>query len=70
MSKSISVAAGTLPVDGQVALPQVKLARALGVSDRTIRNWDRAGLLVGRRVNGGVKLYAIEDARRLLSAGR
>lgn len=50
--------------DRRIAMTQVQAARALGVSDRTIRNWTKQGLICGKRV-GGVVLYAVEDLRRL-----
>jgi DNA-binding transcriptional MerR regulator len=50
----------------QIALPQMQAARAIGVTDRTLRRWEREGLIAGRRVRrGGVKLYAVEQLRAL-----
>lgn len=48
-----------------IALNQTQAARSLGVSDRTLRNWDKDGIVTGRKVGGGVKLYLVEDLRRL-----
>lgn len=50
----------------QIAMNQTKSAAAVGVTDRTIRNWEKRGLISGRRVGGGVKLYPIEDLRKLV----
>jgi hypothetical protein len=47
-----------------LAVPQVEAARLLGVTDRTIRNWDRAGVLVGRKVRG-VKLYPVAELKKV-----
>lgn len=49
----------------QIALPQTQAARAIGVTDRTLRNWERRGLIAGRRAAGGVKLYPVSELRRL-----
>lgn len=48
-------AAGFQPA-GPLAVTQIQAAKSLGVTDRTIRNWEKQGRLIGRRV-GGVKLY-------------
>lgn len=49
----------------RIAMTQTQLARAIGVTTQTIRNWEKRGLIVGTRPSGGVKLYAVEDGRRL-----
>jgi excisionase family DNA binding protein len=47
----------------------VDAARMLRVSDRTIRNWARRGILTPRRI-GGVVRYAREDVAKLLAKER
>ena len=49
-------------------LPQVKAAAHFGVTDRTLRNWEKRKWLTGTRV-GGVKLYARADLERLARKG-
>lgn len=46
-------------------LTQTAAARWLGVTDRTLRNWEAKGLIKGHSPAGGVKLYSIEDLKRL-----
>jgi hypothetical protein len=55
--------------EAPIALNQQDAARAIGVTDRTLRNWEARGLIAGRRVAGGVRLYAVEDLRRLAGGG-
>ena len=57
-----------LPPLSAIALPQHKAAKALGVSDRTIRNWERRGLIQGRRVGGKLRMYDVEALRALATA--
>jgi excisionase family DNA binding protein len=52
-----------------LAVTQVEAARMLRVSDRTIRNWARRGILTPRRI-GGVTRYAREDVVKLLAKER
>jgi DNA-binding transcriptional MerR regulator len=52
------------PVE-QIALPQTQLAKAIGVSTRTIHRWEKRGLLKGHRV-GGVKLYPVDKVKELV----
>lgn len=47
-----------------LALPQTKAAKAMGVTDRTLRNWEKAGLIVGTYC-GGVKLYPVSRLKEL-----
>lgn len=49
-----------------LAVTQVEAARRLTVTDRTIRNWERAGKITGKRV-GGLKMYLYADLKRLVS---
>jgi DNA-binding transcriptional MerR regulator len=51
----------------QLAMPQVQVAKAVGVSTRTIHRWEKRGILKGQRV-GGVKLYPVDKVKAL--AGR
>jgi DNA-binding transcriptional MerR regulator len=48
-----------------IAMNQTKAARAVGVTSQTIRNWEKRGLISGRRAANGVKLYAVEDLQKL-----
>jgi hypothetical protein len=48
----------------RLKLPQVKAAKALGVTDRTIRNWTKAKRLNPVRC-GGVLLYPIEELEQI-----
>lgn len=53
--------------ENTISLPQSKAAKALGITDRTLRNWEKAGLIEGHRPRpGGVKLYAIDKLRALV----
>lgn len=49
----------------QILMNQTKVAAACGVTTQTIRNWEKRGLIEGRRPAGGVKLYPVDDVRRL-----
>jgi predicted site-specific integrase-resolvase len=52
------------------AVSQTKAADLFGVSDRTIRRWEKDGLITGRRVKkGGKKFYPYEQLRRLVWDG-
>lgn len=48
-----------------IALTQTQVAKATGVTTQTVRNWEKRGLLSGRRACGGVKLYPVEQVRAL-----
>lgn len=48
-----------------ITLNQTDAAKAIGVTDRTLRNWERAKLITGRRAAKGVRLYAVEDLKKL-----
>lgn len=52
----------------QVAITQLKASLRYGVSDRTIRRWERQGLVAGTRT-GGHKLYSVSDLDRLVTSG-
>jgi DNA-binding transcriptional MerR regulator len=47
-----------------LAVTQVEAARRLTVSDRTIRRWEKKGLLTGTR-RQGVKLYPFARLKEL-----
>jgi hypothetical protein len=47
-------------------LTQVRAAKFFSVTDRTIRRWEKLGMLQGRRVRG-VKLYSIQELRELVN---
>lgn len=50
----------------QIAMPQVQVAKAVGVTVRTIQRWEKRGLLpTGHRV-GGVKLYPVDTVKALV----
>lgn len=51
----------------RIAVSQTEAARLIGVTDRTIRNWTKAGLLTGKRVRG-VRLYPVEQLKQLVGA--
>ena len=57
----------TTPDPKRISLNQTEAARALGVTDRTLRNWDRRGIIKGRRLGGRLVLYDVEELRRLMS---
>jgi len=44
--------------DEQQTIKQTDAAKRYGLSDRTIRRWEKAGLVQGKRVRG-VKLYPL-----------
>jgi excisionase family DNA binding protein len=49
-----------------VTINQIEASKRFGVSDRTIRRWERAGLIRGTRVRGrGVKLYAVDQLEQV-----
>jgi len=59
--------ATTIEVD-QIGMSQVQAAKSLGVCSRTLRRWEKRGLIRGRRVvPGGVKLYPISKLRELVT---
>lgn len=51
----------------QKTITQVDAAARYGVSDRTIRNWEKRGQIKGKRV-GGLKLYPVAQLDRLTGA--
>jgi DNA-binding transcriptional MerR regulator len=46
-------------------ITQVNAAERYGVSDRTIRRWEKAGWISGTRVRG-VKLYPVKKLEKLV----
>lgn len=48
---------------------QVEAARLFGVTDRTIRRWEKKGLIHGRRINGGAKHYPYAKLKALAEGG-
>jgi len=50
-----------------ISVKQVEAAKLIGVTDQTIRNWERQGKIKGTRV-GGAKLYPFADLKRLVGA--
>lgn len=53
-----------LDMSEQMTITQADASRRYGVSDRTIRRWDRAKLIEGKRVRG-VKLYPLKKMDEL-----
>lgn len=51
----------------QVTIKQVDAARRYGVSDRTLRRWEKKGLLTGTRVQG-TRFYQVAQIERLVGA--
>lgn len=49
----------------QQTIKQVEAAQRYGVTDRTIRNWEKRGRIVGKKI-GGVKLYPVEKLEQLV----
>lgn len=49
----------------QETISQARAAERYGVSDRTIRRWERAGLIHGTRVRG-LKLYVVRQIQQLV----
>ena len=41
------------------------VSQLLGVSESTVRNWDRAGVLLSKRTRSGVRIFRREDVERL-----
>lgn len=59
------------PTAKTLSLNQTQAAKAVGVSDRTFRRWERKGIVKGRRVQpGGVKLYGIGQLQALSEVSR
>jgi excisionase family DNA binding protein len=48
-----------------ISMNSEQAARALGVTDRTLRNWRRSGILKPTKV-GRKTLYNVEDLRNLV----
>jgi excisionase family DNA binding protein len=51
-----------------IGVNQTEAARLLGVTDRTLRNWERSGRLRAAKV-GRLRLYPVESLRRLVGEG-
>lgn len=64
MAESKSIFDGTL-----IALPQKAAAKALGIKQGTLLDWERAGKITGSRPGGKVVLYMVDDLRRLARTG-
>lgn len=47
-----------------IAVTQTRAAKLLGITERTLRNWERCGLIAGKRVQG-TKLYSYADLKKL-----
>lgn len=58
----------TLQAQDPIAVTQDKAAKLLSVSDRTIRNWEKRGLVSGVRVGGGKKLYDFASLKALVGS--
>lgn len=50
---------------GQAALPIGEVARLLGVSIATVRNWERSGKIASFRTPGGQRRFRVEDVETL-----
>ncbi|HYE19230.1 MAG TPA: MerR family DNA-binding transcriptional regulator [Tepidisphaeraceae bacterium] len=48
-----------------ISVNQVEAARRVGVTDRTLRRWEKRGLIRSRRVNNGVRLYPVDRLEAL-----
>lgn len=48
----------------QETINQIDASKRFGVSDRTLRRWERKGLIRGKRI-GGIKLYPIHKLREI-----
>ncbi len=55
------------PVE-RISVNQADAARMVGVTARTIRNWEKDKLIVGTKVKG-VRLYPVVKLRELAGAG-
>lgn len=53
------------PLAGRGAMTQKAIASYFGLSTRTIRRWDKRGVLRGKRVEG-VKLYPVDQVSKLM----
>jgi excisionase family DNA binding protein len=51
-------------------LPPGDVARAFGVSVRTLRRWTKAGLITAQFTLGGQRRYRESEVRDLLTAAR
>ena len=49
----------------RIAVSQADAARLLGISDWTIREWEKRGLVAGKRVNNGKRLYPLARLKEL-----
>jgi DNA-binding transcriptional MerR regulator len=63
------VSGGTQQPRAQAAITQVEAARRYGVTDRTIRNWEKRGHIAGKRVDG-LKFYPVAQLDRLTGADK
>lgn len=51
----------------RLTVTQAEAARMIGVSDRTIRQWERLGIIKGRQVRpGGAKFYELAAVKKLV----
>lgn len=53
----------------KIAVKQEEAARMMGVTSRTFRNWEKKNLVAGKKI-GGVKLYPVEELKRMLDPER
>ena len=52
--------------DDQTLLPSNQAAKMLGISKKTLRRWEHAGLITSRRTAGGARRYAHNDIQELV----
>lgn len=64
----VGLAGHVTRADEPVSVNQLEAAKLLGISDRTLRDWERRGLITGRRPNGGAKLYPYDRVKELARA--
>ncbi len=57
----------TRPQPDPLAVTQVEAAKLLKVSDRTLRNWERQGIIRSVRI-GGVRRYSYRALKLLVKA--
>jgi hypothetical protein len=66
---TITRAARDIGMD-RLSVSQKQAAEMLGVTVRTLFNWEQRGLIRGERPAGGVKLYPLARLRELAGTAR
>lgn len=69
MREVMSQGPTTTQVMQRTAYSQTEAAERLGITQPTLRQWEKKGLLTSRRPNNGKRLYSVEEIERLAAGG-